>query len=408
MQLDSSPQVFDPTKATISTTQPTESNTKLEKHHHTQLFGQLSEYAFKWTEIGIHLGFLNNELKNIEAKPSLHHEGFLREMLSEWLEWAPGDQRGSKQYATLEALKRAVSRAGLGATAKHLTVNIGTSYLTPKDVKETCSTLPDINIHKTACSEKYYLYSAKNCVIPYFLDEIKDVQFDSSGLEHKISGYDITVRIPESAIPKGQTIHLKVGAVLNGPFKSSSGKRPISPILWICPGREFTLSKPVEIVLPRILTNVTTEDVWNFGVQVAKANHEDFVTSPDDHIHYLFKPFEVNEMKFESNTTGNYVVMKVTHCCFLCLEAYRPEQMTPEVAQGMAKKKGYCMHCIECLQSPYPCWPPKEVIIFCVSFFMEKCIEVNYYNYHSILTKSPLLYCRLLQSNIPKEMTKGN
>ena len=327
------------------------------------------------------------------------------EMLSEWLEWAPGDQRGSKQYATLEALKRAVSSEGLGATAENLTINIESTSKDVKEISYLTSKESDV-IHRT--TSENYLYSAKKCVTPYFLDEIKNVQFDSFGLEHKVSGYDITVRIPESAIPKGQTVYLKVGAALNGPFKSSSGKRPISPILWLCPEGEFTLSKPIEIVLPHILTNVTTEDVRKFGIQVAKTNHENFSIPPDNQIHYMFKPFEVNEMKFESNTTGNYVVMKVTHCCFLCLEAYRPEQMTPEVAQAMAKKKGYCMHCIECLQSPYPCWPPKEVIIFCVSFFMEKCIEVNYYNYHSILTKSPLLYCRLLQSNIPKEMTKGN
>ena len=125
-QLDSSLE----TNATASSQQHTESNTKLEKHHHTLLFGQLSGCAFKWTEIGIHLGFLSNELKNIAAEPSLHHEGtkgFLREMLSQWLEWAPGDQRGSKEYGTLEALKRAVSKAGLGATADDLTISAETT-----------------------------------------------------------------------------------------------------------------------------------------------------------------------------------------------------------------------------------------------------------------------------------------
>ena len=199
---------------------------------------------------------------------------------------------------------------------------------------------------------------------------------DSSGLEHRINEYDITVKIAEGSIPEGQTAHLKVGAALNGPFKSSSGKRPISPILWLCPEGELTLSKPIEIVLPHILTNVTTEDVQKFGIQVAKANHKDFITSPDNHIHYIFNPFKVNEMRFESNTTGNYVSMKVTHCCFLCLEAYRREQMTPTVAQAMAKRMGYCMHCIECLKSPYPSSPPKETIFFCASFFLEKCIKV--------------------------------
>lgn len=43
-------------------------------------------------------------------------------MLSDWLEWVPGDQQGSKHYATLEALKRAVSRTELGVTACDLTI----------------------------------------------------------------------------------------------------------------------------------------------------------------------------------------------------------------------------------------------------------------------------------------------
>ena len=373
LSLDSSPQVFEPTTEVYY---DTEFKTRLEKRHHVLLFRQLSRYASQWREIGIYLGFLNDELDIIVAKPSLYHEGakgFLCEMLSEWLEWAPGDQRGSKEYATLEALKRAVSSAGLGATAEHLTVNIETSYLTSKDVKETCSTSQDINIRRTACSENYYLYSAKNCVIPHFLDEIKDVQFDSSGLEHKISVYDITVRIPEGSIPKGQTVHLKVGAALNGPFKHSSRKRPISPILWLCPEGELTLSKPVEIVLPHILTDVTNEDVKKFGIQVSKATHGDFSSQKE----YLFKPFESEDIKFESNEYDNYAIVRVTHCCFWCLEANRREQMTSEIAQQMGKKVGYSMHCIECLQSPYPDLPSTKVIHFCVSFTLMKCLKVK-------------------------------
>ena len=41
-------------------------------------------------------------------------------MLSSWLQWAPGDARGSTDYATMEALRRAVNRAGLGVTAQEL------------------------------------------------------------------------------------------------------------------------------------------------------------------------------------------------------------------------------------------------------------------------------------------------
>ena len=132
-QLDSQPQI---SKGTVilphSSSQHTlsEFGTRLKKQHLTLLYGQLSGHASKWRDIGIYLKFLSNELDIIEAKPSLYHEGtkgFLREMISEWLEWAPGDQRGSEQYATLEALKIAVSSAGLGTSAADLTITVATT-----------------------------------------------------------------------------------------------------------------------------------------------------------------------------------------------------------------------------------------------------------------------------------------
>ena len=41
-------------------------------------------------------------------------------MLEEWLQWAPGDHRGSKNFATFEALQLALSESGLGAAASKL------------------------------------------------------------------------------------------------------------------------------------------------------------------------------------------------------------------------------------------------------------------------------------------------
>ena len=151
-------------------------------------------------------------------------------------------------------------------------------------------TVKDVNMHRT----EGYLYSAAKYYNTPFLDEVKYVQFDSLGLEHKINGYDITIRVPEGSVSKGQTVHLKVGAVLTGPFRSSSGKRPISPILWLCPEGKLTLLKPIEVVFPIILTNVTVEDIQIFGIQVAKANHHDCV---DD---IVFKPFKLmNEISIK-------------------------------------------------------------------------------------------------------------
>ena len=87
------------------------------------LLDKLNSHASKWRDIGIRLGFLKGELDNIEARPLLLNsapESWLREMLSEWLQWAPEDGRGSSSFATLDALKIALSNSGLGATASCL------------------------------------------------------------------------------------------------------------------------------------------------------------------------------------------------------------------------------------------------------------------------------------------------
>ena len=98
------------------------------------LLQQLTKYADRWRDIGTHLGFLRGELDNIQGTPLLMATAptsWLRAMLSQWLQWAPGDGRGSTNFATLEGLKDAVRLAGLAATAEDLTlqgIQTGESY----------------------------------------------------------------------------------------------------------------------------------------------------------------------------------------------------------------------------------------------------------------------------------------
>ena len=84
---------------------------------------KLRPHSTKWKDIGEDLGFTPSELDTIEAAPSLLHDApwsYLRAMLSKWLQWAPGDARGSSEYANLNSLKRAMDKAGLGRTAQEL------------------------------------------------------------------------------------------------------------------------------------------------------------------------------------------------------------------------------------------------------------------------------------------------
>ena len=105
--------------------QPANSTHLNERDHHTTLISQLGEHAAKWKVIGTYLGFRQGELEIIEGSPLLLTQAplsYLNKLLSTWYRWAPGDGRGSKDFATLEALKDAVSQAGLGKVAHELTV----------------------------------------------------------------------------------------------------------------------------------------------------------------------------------------------------------------------------------------------------------------------------------------------
>ena len=93
--------------------------------HLPALIKQLKKHAAKWREIGTHLEFLPRELSNIEARPSLTSSAplsWLGALLEEWIQRAPGDSRGSTNFATLEELKAVLKEAGLGATAHDLKV----------------------------------------------------------------------------------------------------------------------------------------------------------------------------------------------------------------------------------------------------------------------------------------------
>ena len=57
----------------------------------------------------------------IEMRPMLLKEApqsWLREMLSQWLQWAPGDRRESTSFATKDSLRTALLNANLGQLAQ--------------------------------------------------------------------------------------------------------------------------------------------------------------------------------------------------------------------------------------------------------------------------------------------------
>ena len=92
----------------------------LSSDDHKHLYSQLESHAAKWKEIGTYLGFSQFELDIIQNSP-VHFmkapKSWLSAMLKDWLQWKTGDQRGSP---TLENLKTAVDKVGLGRAAEEL------------------------------------------------------------------------------------------------------------------------------------------------------------------------------------------------------------------------------------------------------------------------------------------------
>ena len=81
---------------------------------------KLRPQSCKWMTIGQGLGFHPSELDTIKANHNSDTANYLHSMVAAWLQWAPGDDRGSTNFATLDALVTAVDKAGLGVLAQDL------------------------------------------------------------------------------------------------------------------------------------------------------------------------------------------------------------------------------------------------------------------------------------------------
>ena len=60
-------------------------------------------------------------MDNIQSRPMLAvlaPNSWLGRMLTQWLEWAPGDRRGSVGFATRDSLRDALLKVNLGQLAQ--------------------------------------------------------------------------------------------------------------------------------------------------------------------------------------------------------------------------------------------------------------------------------------------------
>ena len=96
----------------------------LSESDYAEIYNILKPYASKWSDIGSALGFSEGELDNIQSNHTLLTQSppmsHLREMLCQWLQWAPRDGRGSKSHATRESLVAALMKVPLGKPAEKI------------------------------------------------------------------------------------------------------------------------------------------------------------------------------------------------------------------------------------------------------------------------------------------------
>lgn len=96
---------------------------RYDDNDHTMIYDVLKTQAHEWENIGKALGFEEGEIAIIKSNPMSMADApnsWLRKMLSQWLQWAPGDGRGSSSYASKEMLCKALKKAKLARLAEKL------------------------------------------------------------------------------------------------------------------------------------------------------------------------------------------------------------------------------------------------------------------------------------------------
>lgn len=207
----------------------------------------------------------------------------------------------------------------------------------------------------------FYQEAKSRAKVPFLYHHL--LECDSVGREFNIMEHDITVRIPEGAVPEGKKFFLEFGVTIFGPFHFLNDFQPISPVLWLCPlDEDFTLRKPFEIVLPHFLSRLPVNELEKHHITFAKANHSDYCLQ-DSHMWYKFAPINAEgSMRFASNGGKGCGVLTTNHCCFYCIQAKK----TPLL--GM--QASYCLVRIE----PYS--SPMNEIHFAATYFLNTCLKV--------------------------------
>lgn len=202
----------------------------------------------------------------------------------------------------------------------------------------------------------------KKALVPFLHYYI--LECDCNGQQYTIEDHDITLIIPERAVPEGKKVHFEIGVAMYGPFNFPESTRPISPIIWLCLLEDAELKKPFQLIVPHFLTQISEERVCYHQVGFAKANHDDY-TSDSSQIAYNFH--DCNTKPLLASIHGrSYGVLVSHHFCFYCLKANQ--------TADLAMDAGYCLVRIETFLTPQ-----RNEVHFCAIFLLKTCLRVSCY-----------------------------
>ena len=127
---------------------------------------------------------------------------------------------------------------------------------------------------KQPAKSAYFTEAEERVHVPFLHHQL--LKCDCNGWEYTIQEHDITLRIPEGAVSKGEEIHFEIGVAMHGPFTFPENMRPVSPVIWLCILEEgVDLKKPFQLILPHFLTGLSKERLQFHQIRFAKANHKD-------------------------------------------------------------------------------------------------------------------------------------
>ena len=200
------------------------------------------------------------------------------------------------------------------------------------------------------------------------------LECDHHSQECTIQDHDITIRIPEGAVPTGKKIQFEIAVAMYGPFKFVKDTQPISPIIWLCFEEGVTLNKPFHVILPHFLTGLTYEKAQYHQVVFTKAPHSKY-SIEDGQMKFSFQPCD-SEPYFASCGGRNFGVLVTNHTCFYCLQAKK----TPK----LARDAGYCLARIDYFNQRH------MEVTFTAVYCLRTCLKVR--NLFSLCIHCQLVY----------------